>query len=66
MKSRIRFSFSMRIECPKCSHDFDLVDHDDDGCYTRPIFNNRWDDLKGEDVLCPECETEFKISEVEY
>jgi uncharacterized CHY-type Zn-finger protein len=54
---------SLYVECPKCSTDFNLFDCGD-GLYTTPIFNNKWEDLEGEEVCCPDCEHEFKISEI--
>ena len=56
------------IHCPECDETIDLADVDDggEGTYSDPIFNNRWDDLKGETVDCPECKCEFEIAGVEY
>lgn len=56
----------LNVECPNCKSNVDLFDNDDDGIYIRPIFNNSWDDLSGEDVECPACLHEFKIGSVEY
>lgn len=64
-KAPATMSFSLDIICPKCGNEIDLTDCDNDGVYTTPIFNNKWDDLKGELVEC-ECGAEFQISEVEY
>ena len=44
--------------------DIDLADHDEEGTYSRAIFNNAWDDLKGEEVECPHCDQWFEIEEV--
>jgi len=57
---------SLEIECPGCGHEFDLFDHDDDGLYLRPIFNNKWDDLQGEDIECPKCGCSFILGKVEW
>jgi len=65
-KSTVRFDFSMMIECPHCGEDIDLVDEEEDGEYSRPIFNNDWNNLRGELVFCPECGKEFAIDCVEY
>ncbi len=66
LKSEVSLSFSLFVECPYCHTDIDLADHDDDGCYARPIFNNKWEDLKDEEVHCPDCEKVFLIEEVVY
>jgi len=65
-KAKAILSWHLWIDCPKCKETIDLADCDDDGWISIPIFNNKWDDLKDEDVACPECGYEFKISEVEY
>lgn len=59
-------SWSLDVECPKCRADIDLTDIDDEGYVSMAIFNNKWDDLEGLEVECPECEHEFMISGVEY
>lgn len=66
LKSEVSLSFSLWTECPYCKEDIDLADHDEDGCYTRPIFNNKWEDLKDKEVYCPKCEKEFLIEEIVY
>ena len=65
-KSVVMFDYSMMIECPHCEEYFDLVDEEEDGEYSTPIFNNRWDNLRGELVFCPECGKEFAIECVEH
>jgi phage FluMu protein Com len=57
---------SLDVECPYCDKDINFFDHDEDGIYTRPIFNNKWDDLKGMDVTCPHCDSEFVLDDVEF
>ena len=64
-KSTAQLSWSLWIECPHCSHDFDLADYDEEGQWSTPIFNNEWDKLSGEEVECPECTKVFQIEEVE-
>ncbi len=55
------------IHCPDCDATIDLAEVDDaEGIYSDPIFNNKWDDLKGETVYCPGCDGEFDIAGVEY
>jgi len=61
-----QMNWSMDIKCPKCKKNIDLADVDDDGVYSEPIFNNRWDDLIDEGVCCPNCDHEFLIGGVEY
>ncbi len=66
MKATVRFNYVMNITCPYCGHEFDLVDFNDDGLYSEPIFSNKWDDLKDESVDCPNCDKEFYIEGVVY
>ena len=54
------------ISCPNCNELIDLSDHDEDGIFSIPIFNNKWDDIKDIEFECPECEHEFIIDGVEY
>ena len=65
-KAKAQLRWSLDITCPHCGYEFDLADHDVDGWISGPLFNNKWEDLKGEDVECPECTEEFQIEEVEY
>jgi len=60
--------WSLTIECPKCNEDLDLSsgDYNSDGCISTPIFNNKWDDLKGLEIQCACCEHDFYIKEVVY
>jgi len=62
----VNVEYYLNVECPHCSRVFDLVDQNDDGCFTTPIFNNRWDDLKGESVECPHCGRESLIVCVQH
>ena len=61
-------SWSLMIKCPRCEYPNDLADgdHDIDGTYSEPIFNNNWDKLVDEDVFCSECGHDFPIKKVEY
>jgi hypothetical protein len=63
--SIVSLSYTLDIECPSCSKEIDLTDQDCEGHYTTPIFNNRWDDLKGDIVQCDYCDHEFEITGVE-
>lgn len=65
-KSRANLSWSLWIDCPECEESFDLVDHDDESDIAMEIFNNKWDSLKGYEVMCPECEAEFEIEAIDY
>ena len=49
-----------------CSEIFDIAKFDHDGYFADLIFTNNWDSLKGADVECPKCRTEFKLDSVEY
>jgi hypothetical protein len=57
-------AWQFTTECPKCECTVDLAD-EDDGTLAVPIFNNKWDEVKGMDVECPECGYEFKIDDVQ-
>ena len=59
-------SWHLFIECPYCKKDIDLVDLDEDGWISKPIFNNEWDKLTNQEVNCPQCLKTFKISTIEY
>ena len=56
--------WSLDVDCPYCGAEIDLADQDDDGCFSKPIFNNRWDDVVGMEATCPDCGKDFTISEV--
>lgn len=58
-------SVSLDTQCPKCDHDFDLLD-DDDGMYSNFIFNDKFDELHGETAFCPNCGFEFLIGDIIY
>lgn len=62
--SDLTITYSLDIECPYCGADIDLCDQDDEGFLSRPVFNNRWEDLEGKAVTCPDCDKTFKISSV--
>ena len=67
-KPMIQLCYQLLIKCPQCGADFDLCDngHNDDSKYSRPIFNNDWDVLDGETVICEQCDLEFEIGGCEY
>lgn len=66
MKSaEMTVAWSFDVECPYCGEDVDLADQNDDGCFTNPIFNNKWDDVVGMEGTCPSCRKDFTISKVE-
>lgn len=54
------------VNCPKCGSRIDLAEHDEEGQYSTPIFNNDWDSLAGEGVDCPDCTHQFELSGAEY
>jgi len=61
--------WSLDIECPHCKEDVDLVRYDGDhgdNDFSRRIFSNKWDELKGWMVECPHCHNDFLIDRVEY
>ena len=66
MSAEVQLEYSLNVTCKECNEGFDLCDQDEDGAFSRPIFNNDWDDLKGEAVHCPHCGFTDYISKVEY
>jgi uncharacterized protein YbaR (Trm112 family) len=65
-KAKAQLSWELMIECPVCECPMDLVESDFEGQYSKPIFSNQWDVLKGEEVMCDHCHLVFQIEEVEY
>lgn len=59
-------SWHLFIDCPECKEHVDLADLHSDYGLAQKVFNNKWGDLKGCDVQCPECGHEFKLDGVEY
>lgn len=59
---------NLYIECPNCETDIDLFDGDIDidGCFSTPIFNNKWSDVEGCEVECPHCSNIMMIKSVIY
>jgi len=68
MKNIANLDWSLDIQCPSCEHVFDISNsgNDDDGEITVKIFNNKWDDIKGHRISCPDCGKVFLIDEVIY
>lgn len=67
VKVKAFLSCSLDIECPACHESIDLFGEiDDECCYSKPIFQNSWEDLNGEEVCCSLCGYEFEIEKVEY
>lgn len=62
----VHLDWHLNVQCPYCLKSFDLVDYDDDGRCAKVIFNNQWDKLKGENLICPHCGRDFEIKEVVY
>lgn len=62
----INFTYTLDIECPYCKAGIDLVSCDDEGFFANAIFNNKWDDLVGEEITCTECDKIIEVSEVSY
>ena len=54
------------MECPKCKTDIDLSINDDDCVYSMAIFNNKWDDLVGEEIVCEKCGHVFLLDGIFY
>ena len=53
-KAKAILVWHLFIDCPHCGKQLDLADgeYDQDGIYSRPIFNNNWDYLKKQEVEC--------------
>lgn len=66
MKARAVLDWHLWTKCPYCGHDFDLSDHDEEGQWSKPLFSNKWDNIKGAEVECPRCSEVSEIEEVEY
>lgn len=66
--AEVQLHYSLIVECPYCKEEYDLCDQDDDGQYSTPIFNNKWDDIKGFEITCPrpDCDMVATIKSVEY
>lgn len=65
--AKITVDLKLWVHCPHCDNEMDLVnDPDDGGRFTDPIFSNRWDELKGYNIYCPECGQDFYITEIEW
>lgn len=67
MKATAILSWHLFIDC-KCGETIDLADSEEDydGRISTPIFNNKWDDLKGEEVTCPHCKNSIIIENIEH
>jgi len=65
-KSMATLGWSLDMECPKCKVDIDLSIDDDDCVYSRAIFNNKWDDLIGEEIVCKKCGHVFELGGITY
>ena len=61
-----QLGWSLFVECPECGEDFNLAEMDEEGCFSIPIFENKWDELKGQEVTCPKCQSTFALDKVEY
>lgn len=67
MKTAITYvDISLNCCCPHCDVDVDLINGDYNDCdeLLGLITTNKWDNLKGEEVQCPECQEMFKIEDV--
>jgi len=62
-----RLEYSVDVECPNCDKIIHLLDeYNDDSAITIPLFNNKWDDVKGVAVHCDGCGEDFELSTIEY
>ncbi|CAH9012348.1 hypothetical protein VPHF35G1_0042 [Vibrio phage F35 g1] len=61
-------SYEVYVTCPHCGHNFDAISDeysDNEGQYSKPLFNNKWDDINLIEQ-CQSCEGEFTVSGIEY
>lgn len=69
-KTMVSLSYNLYAHCPNCEEYIDIMDseqhNDDDMRITHPLFNNKWDEIIGIDVICPLCEKEFEIERIEF
>lgn len=63
-KAEATLRASLDVDCPKCLVFFDVLEDDDEGDFLTPIFNNRWDELRGREVTCPECGAIIELTEI--
>ena len=56
------WSCTLDTECPKCKHDFDMLEEQDfwDGTEFE-ICEHHTERTRGIDAVCPECSHEFKV-----
>ena len=66
LKHYATWSISLDTSCPKCEHDFDMLDDGDWWCESsiQPI-ENMTDRTRGVETTCPECGHEFTV-DLEY
>jgi len=67
-KNIIEVYYEINVDCPSCKKTMDLTENnfDDDGVFSKPLFTNRWDEVKGIKIECIHCDNEFKIDGMEY
>ena len=65
-------SYQVYVTCPECNRAFDLVDQDAHNDYSIAdcVFGNdrngpEWNGT-GLTFICPECDTEFELGDIEY
>lgn len=68
LSAEASLSWHLFVECPHCREDIDLADspYDDEGYFSEPLFNNRWDEIEGKEVDCPKCKNTFSVSSTVY
>jgi len=66
-QAELGVNWQFYIACPYCDESMDLSDEpfNNDGYFVKLIFNNKWDELVGEEIECTKCEDIFTISSVE-
>ena len=66
-KADLEIFYKFLIRCPFCGKTLDLSDgdYDSSGEFSTPIFNNKPNSLKGKNITCIRCMSDFKIGEIE-
>ena len=66
-KSDLEILYKFLIRCPFCGKTLNLadVDYDSSGEFSTPIFNNNLNILKGKNISCIRCMSDFEIGEIE-
>lgn len=59
-------TIELYVHCPHCAYYFDLIEQEQDNQFVSAICSNKWNQVSGIDVTCPECEQDFNLKGVEW